>query len=1211
VQRIREIMDPHFSHSRQGPPSEQGLPGQQEPDGTPGKEGSLESILAECLERLEADGEAGVEAVLRRHPARAEEVHGWLEAYRGWGLAPGGGGEEDRSFPERLGEFRLLKRLGRGGMGVVYLAEQEPLGRVVALKLIRPEQLYFPGARERFQREVEAIAKLQHPGIVPIFTVGEERGIPYFAMERVHGASLAAVLTSLQGSNPEKLTARDMANAIERALEPRTGEASVPQHSPAFQGTWVDATYRLAHQVAEALAHAHGRGVLHRDVKPSNIMITPDGRALLLDFGLAHTEGAGQLTRTGSLLGSLPYMPPEMLRGDARTVDQRGDIYSLAVVLYEVLTLRVPYFAECTETTRQRIVLGQPETVRARNRSVPWDAETICLSAMEADSGRRYATAAALARDLESFLARRPIEARRPGPLLRVRRWTQRRPAASVAIAAGILLAIGAAAFGLSQAAANRRTEGLRFIAESANALRSDPGLAVLLALEGAERAPGLRANNALTAAIHACKEEHTLRGGGGGVRAITWSPDGRWIAAGANDLKARIWNASTGELHAILEGHSGGIRSAAFDGEVTRLLTASADGTARLWSLDGKAVRVFTGHSGGLNMAELSPDGRRVLTAAEEGDGTVRVWDSASGEKLFVLAGHRTDRYVTASYSPDGVRIATGSYDKTACLWEAATGRLLHRFGPLEGPGWAGIRTVAFSPDGRRLAAASLNGSTYVWDAVEGTLLRELKGHEREVLSVRFNHDGRRLVTAAYDNDARVWSLDSGDFLPLRGHAGKIFSAVFSCDGRNVLTVSEDSTARVWDAETGKQREVLLGHEEPVNGGCFSPDGARVATASHATSRVWSIAGEERSIDLVSHREVVASVAFSAGGAFVATASLDHAACLWDARTGARLATLEGHEAGVLGVSFSDDESRVLTISRDLTARVWDARTGQPLARLKGHKLWLKAAAFSPAGRHAVTVSADSARAWDAASGAEIAAFLEDSKYELTAAAYRPDGECIALASTSGAIRVWRPDRREVTVLEGRKGGPLDGVSSVEWSSCGRRILGASDNATAMVWDAASSQVVLVLNGHTQPVRFASYSHAPASARILTASDDATARIWDAESGRELMVLRGHKRGLVSAAFSRDDRLVLTVGRDMTARLWDASTGEAIAVLGEDGRGISSAAFSRSSTRMITGLSDGLARILDVVTDPLETARRRRPRELTAEERERFGLER
>ena len=356
-----------------------------------------EEVLVQALELLESQGSAGVERLLAAHPVHATRLRSHLSRLHGFGLLGAGtdaepgelpSGEKPRPFPERLGDFRLLRRLGGGGMGVVFLAEQESLGRTVALKLVRSEHLFFEGSRERFRREVDAIARLQHPGIVPVHAAGEDAGVPWLAMEHVRGASLDAVLHELAGRDPATLRGSDLRAAVLAAMakvdpaatEPHDGgttSSSAPSsttsssgsHAPLFQGPWLTTCLRLAQGVAEALQHAHDRGLLHRDVKPSNIMVTPDGRALLLDFGLA--------VANDSQLGTPAYMSPEQTRGEQRTLDARTDVYSLGITLYELLALQMPFAAPSAATTRELVLAGRLPNLRERNRAVPRDLELV------------------------------------------------------------------------------------------------------------------------------------------------------------------------------------------------------------------------------------------------------------------------------------------------------------------------------------------------------------------------------------------------------------------------------------------------------------------------------------------------------------------------------------------------------------------------------------------------------------------------------------------------------------------------------------------------------------------------------------------------------------------------------------------------------------------------------------------------------------------
>jgi eukaryotic-like serine/threonine-protein kinase len=395
----------------------------------------VEELMAPCFEAPESEQAARFAELTAAHPEHATEIRARLAALRAIGLVAAG--EARGELPETLGEFRLGAKLGEGGMGVVVRARQASLDREVALKLVRPDLLFLPSARERFRREVLAISKLQHPGIVPVYAVGEERGIPFFAMELVEGATLAQCLTELATRAPTSVSGADLAAIVER----RTGAPCVIEPGSIFERPWVEVCVEIARQVADALAHAHERGLLHRDVKPSNVMLTRRGRALLLDFGLTSAENNEQLTRSGSQLGTWQYMSPEQVRGER--LDATSDVYSLGATLHELLTLRAPFERPTTHAIQTAILAGERAPVRTLNPRVGADVETVCSVALELERGRRYASAAALARDLENVLAHRPIEARPVGAAVRAARWVRRHPASSVGVLAGVVLAVG------------------------------------------------------------------------------------------------------------------------------------------------------------------------------------------------------------------------------------------------------------------------------------------------------------------------------------------------------------------------------------------------------------------------------------------------------------------------------------------------------------------------------------------------------------------------------------------------------------------------------------------------------------------------------------------------------------------------------------------------------------------------------------------------
>ncbi|MBL8753210.1 MAG: serine/threonine protein kinase [Planctomycetes bacterium] len=426
---------------------------------TPPPAADYEDVLVRAIGLLESDDPAAVERLLSSHPSHAARLRAHLSRLQDLGFT--GESAAKPTAPEQVGDFRLLQRLGSGGMGVVYLARQQSLGRNVALKLVRLDLAHLPGARERFRREVAAIARLQHPGIVPVYDAGEDGGVPWLAMEHVVGASLDAVTKSLMHRDPATLRGIDLWHALLAALPPGTTLPAAPPPAPLFNAPWPTACLQLVRAVALALHHAHERGVLHRDLKPSNIMLTLEGRALLLDFGLAVGDGDARLTRSGSQLGTLAYMAPEQVRGETRAIDARSDVYSLAITAWELLTLRLPFTAESDGAMREQVLAGRLPPLRGRNRAVPRDVETVLRKACDLDPTRRYQDAAAFADDLGNLLELRPIRAQPPGVWLQVRRWSQRHPARATAIVAGALLFLGAPTGFLMQAkAANREIQG-------------------------------------------------------------------------------------------------------------------------------------------------------------------------------------------------------------------------------------------------------------------------------------------------------------------------------------------------------------------------------------------------------------------------------------------------------------------------------------------------------------------------------------------------------------------------------------------------------------------------------------------------------------------------------------------------------------------------------------------------------------------------------
>ena len=583
----------------------------------------------------------------------------------------------------------------------------------------------------------------------------------------------------------------------------------------------------------------------------------------------------------------------------------------------------------------------------------------------------------------------------------------------------------------------------------------------------------------------------------------------------------------------AVLSGHKGFVYSAAFSPDGRRIVTASADKTARIWdAASAVQLAVLSGQNVPVHCAAFSPDGRRIVTASA--DKTARIWDALSAVQLAVLSGH--DSFIeSAAFSPDGRRIVTASDDKTARIWDAASAVQL---AVLSGHD-SFVESAAFSPDGRRIVTASNDKTARIWDAASGVQLGILSGHDGIVYSAAFSPDGRRIVTASADKTARIWDVASRAQLSvLSGHDGIIYYAAFSPDGRRIVTASADKTARIWDVASSAQLGVLSGHGGTVEFVAFSADGRRVLTASDdTTARIWDAVSSAQLAVLSGHRGGVAFAAYSPDGRRIVTASDDKTASIWDASSGAQVGVLSGHDSFVESAAYSPDGRRIVTASNDKTARIWDAASGAQLAVLSGHGDIVYSALFSPDGRRIVTASADkTARIWDAASAVQLA-LISGHGGSVEFAAFSPNGRSIVTASGDNTARIWdAASAVQLAVLSGHRGG----VAFATFSPDGRRIVTASNDKTARIWDTASAVQLAVLAGHRDGVTSAAYS--PDGQRIVTASDDKTARIWDAASGVQLAVLSGHASFVYCAAYSPDGRRIVTASNDKTARIWNAT---------------------------------------------------------------------
>jgi WD40 repeat protein/serine/threonine protein kinase len=1075
-------------------------------------------------------------------------------------------------------------------MGVVYEAEQMSLKRRVALKVLPFAATLDPRQLQRFHNEARAAAGLHHTHIVPVHAVGCERGVHYYAMQFIDGHTLAAMIAELRrlaGRDPADAPtasgpAADLADALASgrwapdkhaspdgeatgtyaapgALPEGAAAGTAPRAAASTDRSAQDPAYfrtvaQLGIEAAEALEHAHQLGVVHRDVKPANLLVDGRGHLWVTDFGLASVQGDAGLTLTGDLVGTLRYMSPEQALGQRAGVDHRADVYSLGVTLYELLTLEPAVAGSDRQEVLRRIAFEEPRPPRQLNRAIPAELETIVGKATEKSPADRYGTAQELAEDLGRFLEDRPIRARRPTLVQRLRKAARRHRSVVVTLAASLavllvgLTAASLVAFAridavlLQERDARSETEVNLYFQTIARALREREAGNVGLAEELLDGCPEhLRGWEwRYLKRLRYLNPPPLLHDAA--VQSLAVSPDGKFLATGSA-ATVSLWDARSGRR--LLSFPSGARRwvYVSFSPDGKYLATLAAGEPVTLWdTATWKPARTFSPPKGeDCTRLAFSPEGQLLALTYATADPTVGVWDLATGKERMQLPGDGC-----LAFSPDGKRLAV-ELENQLRVWDLQTRKTVYEL-PL---GEDYVAAVTFSPDGRYLAGAG--GEAFftgdrsflrLWDAATGALVRDLKGHVGAVSALAFSPDSRRLVSAgSQDPVVRVWDVATGkEALVLRGHGEWVHGVAFSPDNRRLYSCGADFTVRVWDATPleeapGAEVHVLRGHTGRVSRLAWSPDGKRLASGG--------VDGDVR---------------------------------LWDPEAGQAIRTLPGYKEGsVRGLAFSPDSGRLAAagwagdhgpmFENGGGLKVWDVAAGQELLALSPEHLpVLNGVAFLPGGPAlALAEHHGGLLIVDAATGALLQAYpIQHAGVPsfVVSLALDPRGRYVAGGSAEGQVIVWevpgqsdpRPACALLTPLPGAHAlasalGRMTlapprilntqiSAVGVAFSSDGQYLAAAGLDGRVRLWETASWQRLPDLTGHAGPVWGLAAS--PDGRHLASAGNDGTVRLWDLRTRTEVQALGGHTDAVWAVAFRPDGRRLASASRDRTVRIWD-----------------------------------------------------------------------